>query len=356
MKKIFCFIALLAGVMSFTSCSKDDATYKSTPVLEVSSADLYFEAVGGTGSITVSNPTGALTASTETACNWLSLSVSGNSVAVTVSENTTLDGRSATILLKAGDTEARVTATQKGGTYGLTGGTIYNVNDEARTLSVPLVHTASVTLESEVDWISASFDEETDQVKMALKANDTGWRRSGTVILRTGEIEDRITVSQFDFLNDVQGSYGLVYETSQGYVYQPVALSVTSGNEGTLAFVEPSPYAGITIPVTFDPSTFSFSIANFGDLENTVTAGEETYTLCTMVMMTNGTSIYRVRPASLPGLTATLVEEDAGIFFDMTATYGTYQFYGLRIGYGTGGYDGYKGAYVTFPSCYLMKM
>ncbi len=359
MKKIFCLITLLAGVTMFTSCSDDDATYTPKSALEIKSADLSFEAAGGTGEIVVSNPAGTLTATTES--NWLTLSVSGNTVTVNVNENTTLNGRSANIVLKAGDTETQLSATQKGGTYGLSGGTVFNVNNDAKTLNISLVHSSAVELNSLADWITATFDTENDQVVLKLAANDTGWRRSGLVAMKTGDIKDTISVTQFDFLNDMQGDYALVYYSSSagGYVYTTVNITTTSDSAtGLMTFTGGSlANLGVVIPININTETMSFTINNFEDLDAKYTKDDVEYTLCTMVMMTNGSSIYRVKPASLPSLTASLVEEEDGtIIFDMSAVYSTYDFYGLRIGYGTGGYEGYKAAYTTFPYCYLMKM
>ncbi len=357
MKKIFCFITLLAGVTMFTSCSNDDATYTPIPALEIESADLSFESAGGTGSIVVKNPSGSVTATAD--ASWLTLSVSGNTVTVNVNENSSLSGRSASILLKAGDNEAKLSATQKGGTYGLSGGTVFRVNDDAKTLNISLVHSSAVELNSLADWITATFDTENDQVVLKLAANDTGWRRSGLVAMKTGDIRDTISVTQFDFLNDIQGDYALVYYSSSAgdYVYTPVTISTTSDSTtGLMAFTSGSlAKLGVVVPININTETMSFTINNFEDLDAKYTKEGVEYTLCTMVMMTDGSKIYRVKPASLPSLTASLEEDEGAIYFNMDATYSSYDFYGLRIGYGTGGYDGYKGAYTTFPYCYLMK-
>ena len=75
-----------------------------------------------------------------------------------------------------------------------------------------------------------------------------------------------------------------------------------------------------------------------------------------MIMMTNGTNVYRVKSESLPYATAKLSEDEDGVYFDFSAQYQTYDFYALRIGYGAGGYDGYAGTVITYPYCYMVKM
>jgi hypothetical protein len=136
-----------------------------------------------------------------------------------------------------------------------------------------------------------------------------------------------------------------------------VVLETTSETEGTLTWY--GKYSTVSepfvIPITIDASTESFQIANWQELDQTYTNGDEEYKLSVMVMMTDGSKIYRVKPASLPYMTATLVEDERGVLFDMSAEYGSYSFYALRIGYGTGGYDGYVGSFTTYPYCYLMK-
>lgn len=358
MKKILSLMILLAGVTMFTSCSDDDATYTPSPVLEVSNADLKFEATGGSGQITVSS-TSSLTATTES--SWVSLQVSGSTVNVVVAENTTLNGRSATIVLSDGQAKAEVTATQKGGTYGLKTGTTYNLNDEEGVIRAGLVHTSSVTVQSLEDWMTVSFDEAADEIVIKVAANETGWIRSGQVTLHTGEIDDVITVTQFDFLTDALGTYGLVYNTSSGWKYTLVELERTDDeNGGQLRFLS-GDYAtmGIKIPVVFDASSYSFSIYNLVDLGVKWTYKDVEYDLMTMINYTNGSSIYRNKSTDLAAI-ATMVEDEDGVFFEFDANdvmdHSKYEFYALRIGYTTGGYDGYKGAFVTFPSCYLMKL
>lgn len=436
MKKIFSFIALLAGVISFTSCSSDDATYQATPKLEVTSADVLFEAAGGNGNVVV-NASGAVTATTT--ANWLTLSVQGNNVVVSANPNITLEGRSGLIKIVSGDTEAEVTATQKGSVYGIPS-LEYKMGDYQASLNIDVVHNLAVTVESQADWLTAVFNEETSQIELVaednneadprvgtvivtmgeyidkiavtqsgfllepekeiletknneaetltfavshsrsvtvsteddwitatwdakksivtceVSANETGWRRTGTITLTSGPVTKTVTISQFDFVNNIQGDYSFVYYSS-GWKAMDVVLETTSETEGTLTWYGKytTVSAPFVIPITIDASTESFQIANWQELDQTYIKDDVEYKLSVMVMVTDGSKIYRVKPASLPYMTATLVEDESGVFFDMSAEYGSYSFYALRIGYGTGGYDGYAGAFTTYPYCYLMK-
>ena len=252
MKKVFSLIVLLAAVTMFTACSSDDATYTPTPKLEIANADLMFEAEGGTGSVTV-NGTGALTA--ETTSQWVSLSFSGNTVNVTVDENVELSGRSATITLKADGAEAQVSVTQKGSVYGLGGETSYSLDDAKKTLRIGVVHTSAVTVKSLADWITASFDEEKDQIVIVASANDSGWRRTGQVAFQTGIVQDTITISQFDFDTDVLGEFYFVYATSSaGSTWNAYPATLT--RTGLAIEIDDDV---LTIPVTVDEDALSLS-------------------------------------------------------------------------------------------------
>ena len=193
MKKIFSLFTACCALL-LTACSDDDASYNPTPVLTVQTADVLFEPTGGTGQITV-EATQGLTAVAE--ASWLSTTVSGNTVSVTAAPNTKLDGRSATILLKdASGREATVTATQNGFIYGLSASLEQTCGDTADTLRIEISHTYDVDVESLDSWMTASYDEKTGNIVIAV--DDNGYRtpRSGQVAIHTQGIRDTLVVNQ----------------------------------------------------------------------------------------------------------------------------------------------------------------
>lgn len=196
MKKILSFIVLLAGVISITSCSSDDATYQATPKLEVASANVLFEAEGGDGSIVVNSSS---TVSATTDASWLSLSVQGNKVIVTADPNLTLEGRSALIQLVSGTTKAEVTATQKSSVYGVPS-LSYEIGDYQATLNIDVVHNQEVTVESKADWITATFNKETSQIEIVAEDNNEADPREGIVTVTMGEYSNDIVITQAGFL------------------------------------------------------------------------------------------------------------------------------------------------------------
>jgi hypothetical protein len=202
MKKILCLIVLLAGVNMFTSCGKDDATYTAIPKLDVSKAEVLFESNGGTGSITI-NTSSPVTATTES--TWLTVSANGNVVTATAPVNGSLDGRSATIIIKAGDAQAIVTATQKGSVYGINGGLEYELSDTAQAkVSIPVVQSAGVSVTSLADWLTASFNSETSTIEVVATSNDVEEPRIGYVAFQTGNVKDTLEIAQAGLLLNLE--------------------------------------------------------------------------------------------------------------------------------------------------------
>jgi len=194
MKKILSIVVLLAGVMLITSCSSEDATYTPVKPLEILTTDLSFEPDGGSGTITV-NTSSAVTATTES--SWLTLSVNGNVVTATAPLNSSLDGRSALITITDGKSETEVTATQKGSVYGIAGGLEYTIADSlGANVSIPVVHTSPVTVSSEADWFTVTFNAETSAIEIVAKANPDATERTATVAFQTGIIKDELSITQ----------------------------------------------------------------------------------------------------------------------------------------------------------------
>jgi len=195
MKKLYSFIALLAAVITFTACGDDDATYTPTPKLDVQSASLEFEAGGGVNSV-VLNTTATVTAVVETGSEWLTAAVSGNQVSLSAAANTSLSGRSATILLKSGGAEVRLTATQKGIIYGVPEGLTYSFSDAADTLAIPVDHTTDVQIQSLAEWITATFNAEADAIEIIVPENEESDDRFGLVAIATGSVKDTMLIVQ----------------------------------------------------------------------------------------------------------------------------------------------------------------
>ena len=105
-------VLALAAALTFVACEEEEFVYvPEEPQIEILESDIIFDAIGGTGSVTV-NAKGNMTASCTS--DWCSASVSGNTLNVTATTNYGLDGRAATIILTCNGQDTKVTAQQTG--------------------------------------------------------------------------------------------------------------------------------------------------------------------------------------------------------------------------------------------------
>lgn len=193
MKKLLSIMLLLAGVISFTSCGDDDITYTAPAQLSLKSADAFYEAAGGTGSIVV-NSNESITATSN--ADWLSVSVSGNTVNLTVSANDKLEGRSTNVVLKSPTASKEVNITQRGIIYGV-GNSLFQMADiEGATISIPVAQTAGVSVVSLTEWLTASFNSTTSAIELMATSNDEEKARYGFVALQTGTVKDTLIIAQ----------------------------------------------------------------------------------------------------------------------------------------------------------------
>lgn len=194
MKKLLSIMILLAGVISFTSCSNDDITYTAPAQLSLKSADAFYEAAGGTGSIVV-NSNESITATSN--ADWLTVSVSGNTVNLTVAANVRLEGRSTNVVLKSPTASKEVNITQRGIIYGVAEGNVYEVDDsENATVSIPVAQTAGISVVSLTEWLTASFNSATSEIEVVAASNDEEKARSGFIALQTGTVKDTLAIIQ----------------------------------------------------------------------------------------------------------------------------------------------------------------
>ena len=200
MKRIYSFIAFIAAVAMFTACGSDDASYNAVPTLEVTSADVLFEAEGGDGSIVLNT---ANTVAAATDANWLTLTVNGNKVVVTANPNLSLEGRNAVIKLHAGNTETQVTATQKSSIYGVPSQE-FEIADYEASIDIPVTHTQDVTVQSNTEWITATWNPETNKIEIEAEDNNEADPREGTITITMGEYSDEITIVQHGFLLELE--------------------------------------------------------------------------------------------------------------------------------------------------------
>ncbi len=212
MKKILSIIAVLAGVVAFTACSSDtENPYAHQSTVTVKSADIAYEASGGTGTIVVESPT-AITVTAE--AEWVTTNVSDKTITVSVASTNAIEGRSAQIVIKnAAADETKVTIQQKGLVFRLDAKE-FSVGDEVSELVVPLTSSVPVTVSSADEWLTGKYDAENNSVIITAGENATGMPRKGIVEVKCGEYTEKIAIVQSDFEKDVLGDYAFYFSQS----------------------------------------------------------------------------------------------------------------------------------------------
>ena len=251
--KLFNF-CIAAAALLLTACGDDDATYTPTPTLDITDSDVLFDPQGGTGSITT-NSTGTLQA--ETTSSWLTLQVQGNRVAVDVQQNPSLDGRSAKVSLKADGRETAIVVTQKGMVFEVVKKAFVVESNASTTVQSAVTHMMPVTVETADDWLSPQFDEQSGQLSIGLSPNTTGTVRSGSILVKSGEASERISVTQYDLAQDIYGYYSFDYRTKNGE--QQSLLAIVQADEMELLF---SATNSFYIPITVDNDSHTLTVTS----------------------------------------------------------------------------------------------
>ena len=209
----------LQGIMSLllllaASCSDSDKELEeptppepvvaSITLAEGTDRQPLVESVGGTLSIRFT-ATASWTASVgnSRADSWISVSpASGEagegSVTVTVASNEGTDERSASVFLVCGEEQETVVVTQKQKDALVLSQQVYELPAEESTIELNVQSNVSYETSVSVDWIepvgSRSLTQETLVFRVA--ANESEEQRSGTITLKSGELEETVHVYQ----------------------------------------------------------------------------------------------------------------------------------------------------------------
>lgn len=183
----------LAAILGFAACDNDEFVYvPEEPQIEVITSDILFEAMGGTGSVTV-EAKGSISATC--ASEWCSVSVSGNTITATAEPNPGLDGRSAQIVVSCNNKETILTAQQKGMGFSFQDAE-YII--PMRGADIVLEGSSSLPTTYEApDWIEV--DNGLGAYLISIGPNDTGAERKGSVVITAGEMAATLTFTQIVF-------------------------------------------------------------------------------------------------------------------------------------------------------------
>ena len=189
MKKIASIILTLTAALGVFSCQTekdaDGSQYLAGPSLEIISKDVIFAPQGGSGSIVV-NTRETLTASADR--SWAVLTVAGNRVTVTVDRNESLESRYSTIKLSAGGATAEIQAQQFGINSAHAWDDTYTFPYGGGELDLPYGENGTVWVDvSEVNWITASVDDENLLIHFTVAKNIYNVERVGHVTVTIGD-------------------------------------------------------------------------------------------------------------------------------------------------------------------------
>lgn len=228
--------AIIAAAFALCSCKDDDnsefinSLYGSS--IQVTDASLYFEAVGGKGSVDFESSS-AVTATTESP--WCHLTVSGNRVDITVDETVAIESRNARIVLKNAQDSVIVAAIQQGLSVDIQLPKILTVNDQDTLLSFLAKSNVSIHVSSNADWLNP--DVSGDSLRISVASNPSGKPRRGWVYCTCGKQKDSVMILQFSPSKFFPGDYTLTGRKLLGSnIDEPIELSasieyVGSGDE-----------------------------------------------------------------------------------------------------------------------------
>lgn len=90
--------------------------------------------------------------------------------------------------------------------------------NKASKLSIPVIRSIEVEVTCDADWLTATFNEETNKLEVSIAAS-TEVQRSGNITLTSGSLTKTVTIEQYELF----GQYYLLYtdaETGKTYYYK----------------------------------------------------------------------------------------------------------------------------------------
>lgn len=238
-------VLALAAALTFVACEEEEFVYvPEEPQIEILESDIIFDAIGGTGSVTV-NAKGNMTASCTS--DWCSASVSGNTLNVTATTNYGLDGRAATIILTCNGQDTKVTAQQTGMVFSYVDSE-YIVEMNGGQFVINGKSSLPVTYQAD-EWISV--DEMLGSFIVTVKGNDSGNKRTGTITISAGDVSAVYTVIQ-KFERNFSGTYEMSrFTSSSETTLEKTTVTIRQdADDPDLYYVEG--WKGLTFPLHYD--------------------------------------------------------------------------------------------------------
>ena len=247
-------IVLALSLLSLlAACGKPEQEVVEKKALSVVSSDVIFGVEGGTGSILVEADE-SVTATSERA--WCQVSVDGKKIVVSVPEaNPSRMSRYARITIKAGSTEAHVTAQQYGEVFSGIALEDAVIPKEGATFTLSYTANMDVRMSSDQDWVHFEMieDEELGKlVKVVVDENAGFGTRFATVSYAAGSNSGSARFTQEPTYGAVTG--WTVEDTDGQFVFPDqfdvISVAPPSGMASTSYYwdvVDPGEFVGVDV-------------------------------------------------------------------------------------------------------------
>lgn len=214
--RIYCLqllFVILLFVVSACGGNEDDITppEPETPAITVPDSENLRPVLnqeGGTVSISFTT-TADWTASlvNTRAESWIAVTPSSgskgkNEITITTTANETYDERNATVVLKCGSASKNIVVTQKQKDALTITSSKYEVDSKGGNISVEVKANINFEVEIKADWIKQQTEKTraltTSNLNFTIEPNETGDKREGEIIIKSGELSETIKVYQGD--------------------------------------------------------------------------------------------------------------------------------------------------------------
>ncbi len=203
------FILLLFVVCSCKDDNNEPTPPDSSPEITIPSSENLNPVLsqeGGMASISFTT-TADWTASlvNTRAESWITVTPSSgskgkNEITITATTNETYDERNATVVLKCGSDSKNIVVTQKQKDALTVTSSKYEVASKGGNISVEVKANINFKVEVRADWIKQQTEKTraltTSNLNFTIEPNETGDKREGEIIIKSGELSETIKVYQ----------------------------------------------------------------------------------------------------------------------------------------------------------------
>ncbi len=185
--------------------------------------------------------------------SWLTATIDGNNVRLASEANDSRQSRNAKLIIKKAANDSIVlNVSQFGLVLTVDNADIVQSDDNAATYTKECSCNTSVEIVYAPDWVNATVDNSQGTMSVELSANTTGHFRADYIKYKAAGVRDSFIVKQYDFDNDIAGSYVFAYNTFDEDDETQVVLKTVHATLSRTALTVPE--WGYTFPVTVNDS------------------------------------------------------------------------------------------------------